>query len=172
MADPYALNTKPPSANEQIRFLVNLQRILDEGQFVATYKYALLLALADISVESGDDTGAALSIPTTTIAEEFIQLYWRQTVPYPSAFAQVLQQNTGKQAAIVNAICSARSAHADSLSKLSRSRSWNKLGRRVAKVVQVMPLWKLQKIGSDTRLLDPIRSATEPSTRRRDHGVE
>ena len=49
----------PPSSDEQIKFLVNLQRLLDEGQFVASYKFALLLALADLSVEHGDDSGGA-----------------------------------------------------------------------------------------------------------------
>jgi hypothetical protein len=41
----------PPTSDEQIRFLVNLQRLLDEGLFVASYKFALLLSLADLSVE-------------------------------------------------------------------------------------------------------------------------
>jgi hypothetical protein len=44
---------------EQIRFLLNLQRLLTDGQFTATYKYALLMALADLSVEHGDDSGRA-----------------------------------------------------------------------------------------------------------------
>lgn len=43
----------PPTAEDQVKFLMNLQRFLAEGHFVATYKYALLLALADISIESG-----------------------------------------------------------------------------------------------------------------------
>jgi hypothetical protein len=46
----------------KIRFLVSLQRLLDEGLFVASYKFALLLALADLSIEAGDDSGAALPI--------------------------------------------------------------------------------------------------------------
>ena len=41
-----------PTAEQQLKFLTNLQRLLAEGQFVATYKYALLLALADIAIES------------------------------------------------------------------------------------------------------------------------
>ena len=41
----------PPTADEQVAFLANLQRLLAEGSFVATYKHALLLALADLSVE-------------------------------------------------------------------------------------------------------------------------
>ena len=52
----------PPTAEEQLRFLTNLQRLLAEGQFVATYKYALLLALADIAVESGDNSGDSLKL--------------------------------------------------------------------------------------------------------------
>ena len=43
-----------PNSDEQVKFLVNIQRLLAEGQFVATYKYALLLALADIAVEKGE----------------------------------------------------------------------------------------------------------------------
>ena len=46
-----------PSSDEQIKFLVNLQRLLDEGLFVASYKFALLLALADLSIERGDEGG-------------------------------------------------------------------------------------------------------------------
>jgi hypothetical protein len=35
-----------PSPEDQVQFLLNIQRLLTEGQFTATYKYALLLALA------------------------------------------------------------------------------------------------------------------------------
>jgi hypothetical protein len=44
-----------PTTGQQVMFLTNLQRFLAEGQFVATYKYALLLTLADIAIESGND---------------------------------------------------------------------------------------------------------------------
>jgi hypothetical protein len=74
----------PPSPEEQIGFLVNLQRLLDEGLFVASYKFALLLALADLSIEKGDDSGAPLPLDAAQIAEKFIVYYWRQAVPYPS----------------------------------------------------------------------------------------
>jgi hypothetical protein len=37
---------RPPIPEQQIAFLSNLQRLLDEGQFVASYKFALLLFLA------------------------------------------------------------------------------------------------------------------------------
>ncbi len=66
----------------QVAFLTNLQRLLSEGSFVATYKSALLLALADISVENGDDVGSALEITTQQIAEKFLTYYWRQSSPF------------------------------------------------------------------------------------------
>ena len=50
-----------PSSDEQIRFLVNLQRLLDEGLFVASYKFALLLALADLSLFSARCTWSTAS---------------------------------------------------------------------------------------------------------------
>ena len=142
----------PPTAEQQIKFLTNLQRLLSEGQFVATYKYALLLALADIAIESGDDSGEPLTIPTKTIAEKFIQYYWRQVVPYvPKAdpmSGQVLRQNTGKQAAIIRQILEARQQYGESLVVAQRDKSaWKSLVRDVDQVVKKMPLWKLQTVG-------------------------
>src|SRR5215469_17044406 len=141
----------PPSPERQIQFLVNLQRLLDEGQFVASYKFALLLALADLSVEQGDDSGAALPLTSEAIAGKFIQYYWRQAVPYPAATdALVLRQNTGKQAAILNLVRSARGRRGDSLPAFMNQRAhWRQLVREVAQIVRIMPLWKLQTVGAE-----------------------
>jgi hypothetical protein len=139
-----------PTADQQIRFLINIQRLLEEGLFVASYKFALLLALADLSVESGDDAGAPLELSELSIAEKFIQYYWRQAVPYPaSAQTRVLQQNTGKQAAILNTVRDARRKYGDSLPGMLNRPSWKALVREVATVVRVMPLWKLQTVGQE-----------------------
>ena len=140
----------PPTADEQIRFLVDIQRLLDEGSFVASYKFALLLALADLSVERGDDTGEPVVITHDGIAEKFIQYYWRQAVPYPApSQARVLQQNTGKQAAILNILRDARGQSGDSLPAVSSLPVWRPIVREVAIVVRVMPLWKLQTVGQE-----------------------
>ena len=46
IAPPYQTKgTSRPSPEEQVRFIANIERILSEGSFVATYKYALLVAL-------------------------------------------------------------------------------------------------------------------------------
>ena len=42
-----------PGAEQQLQFLQHLQRLFDEGDFVTTYKYALLMTLAELAVESG-----------------------------------------------------------------------------------------------------------------------
>jgi hypothetical protein len=72
-----------PSDRAQVDFLTHLQRLLNEGGFVAFYKFGLLLALTDIAVEMGDDSGARLHVPLTAIAEHLIRLYWRQVLPHP-----------------------------------------------------------------------------------------
>ena len=83
------------NSDEQIQFMVNVQRLLGEGLFTASYQFALLLALTDLSIEHGDDSGAALELATEAIAEKFVQYYWRQAMPYAKAGeAAILQQNT------------------------------------------------------------------------------
>lgn len=138
-----------PTPEEQLRFLTNIQRVLSEGQFVATYKYALLLALADLSVEQGDDSGESLPLALENIAEKFIQYYWRQAAPYPGAGdPEVLLQNTGGQAAIINRLIEARSLSVASLAEArAREPEWSCLVRDVARTVKTMPLWKLQTLG-------------------------
>jgi hypothetical protein len=140
-----------PSAEDQVRFLSNLQRLLAEGQFVATYKYALLLALADLAVEQGDDTDAIVKIPTALIAEKFIHYYWRQTVPYVArhgSAARILRQNTSRQAEVVRRLEEMRVRVGQSLVVLQQDqRRWQSLVRGIERVVTVMPLWKLQTVG-------------------------
>ena len=73
--------TQVPSNADQIVFLTRVQKVLDEGQFVATYKFALLIALIDIAIERGDDSGAPLDVKIDWLAEKFIELYWNHSRP-------------------------------------------------------------------------------------------
>lgn len=139
-----------PSSEEQIQFLLRVQRLLAEGSFVATYKHALLLSIADICVEKGDDSGGRLRITTSELAEKCISYYWRQSVPYHplGRSGAILKQNTGRQAAVINSIIKAREAYGGSLSRLkTNAASWRKLTQDVAETIRIMPLWKLQTIG-------------------------
>ena len=45
------MNLPIPSEATQLGFLADVQRVLEEGRFTATYKFALLIALTDLAVE-------------------------------------------------------------------------------------------------------------------------
>ena len=66
----------------ELEFLRKLQRLLAEGDFVATYKFALLNALADLSLEREPAADGSLRLPVSAIAEKFIEYYWPQARPY------------------------------------------------------------------------------------------
>ncbi len=94
------MTVMPPTPEEQVLFLRNIQRLLVEGQFTASYKFALLHAIADLCVLKGDDSGAPLDLDVKDIGEKFIELYWQQCRPFQlgdQSTGIVLQQNTGRQ---------------------------------------------------------------------------
>ena len=84
--------SETPSQALQLEFLTKLQRILSEGLFIASYKYALLLAFAELSVEKDAATDGTLRIELDELAERFITLYWRQVAPFGGP--NLLAQNT------------------------------------------------------------------------------
>ncbi len=144
----------PPPPEEQVLFLRNIQRLLGEGQFVASYKFALLLALADLCVLQGDDSGAPLDLSVHDIAEKYVELYWQQCRPFESGGQTtgiILAQNTGKQAAVISKILAAKHACSGSLFRLRQTAPdlWSALVAEIRQVVSVMPLWKLQTVGNE-----------------------
>jgi hypothetical protein len=140
--------TSLPTDAEQLALLDGIQRILDEGQFVATYKFALLLALVEISVERGDDTGGPLAIHVDSIAEKFIELYWSHTRPFGGG---VLRQNTSRNISILGELESLQVDH-PRLSDARRASQWTRAVRRVASVIRNMPLFRLQLLRGNYRL--------------------
>ena len=141
-----------PTAEEQVAFLGKIERLLSEGQFVATYKYALLVAIADLAIKYGRDDGGELDLPIRAIAEEFIELYWRQGAPYGSAVADgsynTLHQNTGRQAAILSIVGMLRESHG-TLTRAKQSPAWTTTVTEAARLVTDMPLWRLQRLRSE-----------------------
>lgn len=146
----------PPSPEAQLAFLNKVQQLFAEGDFTATYKFALLIALADLAVEVGADDGEALLLTTTQIAERFVQMYWRQATPFgtgrPGTHPAVLVQNTGPgQAAVVSAvsafraICSATTPHSARVHS-----AYKQLISNVAQTVSAQPLTYLQNFGGTT----------------------
>lgn len=134
----------PPSPHEQLVFLDHIQRLFEEGEFVATYKYALLLAITELAVELGADTGETLDLFHSQIADKFLELYWRQAVPYRAHDdGGVLVQNKGRQAAVIVLLQDIRGRHG-SLPKARASQEWRIAVKETVRLLKDMPLWRLQ----------------------------
>jgi len=145
----------PPSAEAQLTFLSKLQRLFAEGDFTATYKYALLISLADLAVELGADDGSDLLLSTRQIGDRFIQLYWRQAVPYGAghsgASPGILVQNNGTQAAVVSAVAAFRVRIQVSSPQVARALpEFQALLATVAQTVSAQPLTYMQNFGGAT----------------------
>lgn len=146
----------PPSAEAQLAFLNQLQRLFAEGDFVATYKYSLLIALADLAVEFGGDDGHDLKLSIRQIASRFIQNYWHQALPYstgnPQLAVAVLHQNLGEQqAAVISAIQTFKQDRGNpTFVQACKHPQFEKLVSKVASTVSAQPLKYLQNFGGAT----------------------
>ena len=154
-----------PTEGFQLDFLRKLQRLFNEGQFVATYKFALLNAIADLAVECDDDIDGGLTLSLDLIAEKFIELYWRHSLPFVASGgsdAGLLVQNNGIQAGVLNLLNDMRTQHGvHTLAGLRAHRHWNSLVRKTRQIILKMPLWKLQFIsGAHENFLYPKTDST------------
>jgi len=142
---------KIPTSQQQLDFLKKIQRLFDEGDFVATYKFALLAALTELAVERGDDSGDALPLTMREIAEKFAELYWPQTTPYlsrqPGTRRGVLSQNLGQQAAVINHLLILRAGGAKTIIDARKHPKWGKQIGQIAGVVRNMPVKYFQNMG-------------------------
>jgi len=140
-----------PSAEEQLSFLTKIQKLFNESDFSSTYKYALIISLADLAIELGKDDDSQLKLSNRQIAERFIELYWQQSAPYKALkdhASGILYQNNGAQAAIVKAISDFRSQYkCNSSESARRLKEYKKLVSAVAKTVSTQPINYLQNIG-------------------------
>jgi hypothetical protein len=134
------------SPERQLEFLGNFQRILNEGSFVATYKYALIRVLADFSVERSPAADGSLVIPLDDLADRFIEVYWRQAAPFRGR--RTLVATTGGQALLIARIAAIRERVAK-LSEARRTPRWRSLVRSTKSLLLEQPLWRLQRVGNE-----------------------
>jgi 5-methylcytosine-specific restriction endonuclease McrA len=133
-----------PSAADQLAFLDHIQRLFEEGEFVATYKFALLLSITELAVERGNDSAETLDLPYDAIADKFLGLYWPQVAPYTGdEQSGVLVQNNGRQAATVTLLYDLRSRYG-ALPRARASEEWPGAVRKTVALLKDMPLWRLQ----------------------------
>jgi hypothetical protein len=133
----------------ELEFLRKLQRLLAEGDFVATYKLALLNALADLSVEGELERDGSLRVGIEALATKFIEYYWPQARPYGAGDGSgfVLLQNAGKQAAVINALKAIQGEHA-TLAAARGTRRWRSLVRDVGRTYRVCRALFARSMGS------------------------
>jgi 5-methylcytosine-specific restriction endonuclease McrA len=146
----------PPGGDRgAIGFAEQLLELLEEGRYTATYKYAVLLALLDLSLEHTERTGAPADAFTTyELARKIVEIYWRQVSPFAAGrSAAVLVQNRRGQAAIVGLIERFRAAQAPDPStpfwqaRVAQPERFERLVRSVEWKLIEMPLPRLQVLG-------------------------
>ena len=135
---------------QQVEFLGFIQSLLEHGEFVSTYKFALLQVLADLSLEKDPNSDGSTRIPLEEIAGKFISSYWAHSAPFHFAdgTSGLLRQNNGvRNIAVIGLLSEARSVF-PTLGLLRQSGNpWRSLVRSVARQVKEMPLFKLQTVG-------------------------
>lgn len=138
--------------DDTIAFAEKVLALLQQGAFTATYKYAVLIGLIDLSLEGFTAAGAPPEMVTTRqLAEVVTRLYWPQVMPFAGG---VLRQNTGNSPAkILTLIAEARARMGDggSLSAARARRQapaeYERLVREIEWKLVEMPLGKLQQFG-------------------------
>ncbi len=135
-------------SKQKVEFINYIQRLLQEGDFASTYKFAFLHALADICVEKETPNGAALHVSFEDIIEKIICLYWQHAKPFAPNSSNVdetiLLQNAGKQAKIVTHIYKAHNKGIKSINQLKQDETWNSIYRSTLDTFKKGPLWRLQ----------------------------
>lgn len=138
--------------NHLVAFAERVLTLLSQGSFVATYKYAVLLALMDLCLERTERNGSAPeSVTTRQLAEKVLELYWPQSAEFGG---RTLRQNAGAQARIVTDICAFRDGLDDPSMSMHRARlqapdRFERLIRKVEWTLILMPLPRLQVVGGD-----------------------
>lgn len=134
-------------------FAQRLLQLLDEGRFVATYKFAVLLGLLEVLTENTGRKGRPPdTIATRALAEAVVEIYWPHTRPFGRK--GTLCQNQSGQAEIVTLIARFREhTIGDASLPIGRARwqapeAFVKLVRAVEWKLIEMPLGKLQLIGN------------------------
>ena len=93
-------------ADFQLNFLRRIQWLLESSSYTSTYKFALLMTIVNLSIESGINDDSEHSISYEQLAEQFVQLYWTQALPYSdqSSDSVLRQSSTTGQASVINSI--------------------------------------------------------------------
>lgn len=144
-----------PSGDDQLVFLTKMQRLFDRGSFTSTYKYALVIALADLCVEREADADGSLRIELSDIADRVIDLFWDQVAPFGEGR---LEQSAGHPGAIIAAIRTFRDETALATAYAARrDPRYAQTRSEVRRILADQPVTYLQNFdgGADRFLFEP-----------------
>ena len=148
---------KPVDPSGAIVFAEKALELIDDGRYTATYKFAVLLALIDLCLESTRGTGQPPDVLTTRqLAEKVIEIYWAHATPFAQS-AEVLRQNVHGQAEILSDISRFRETYAPEVTAprwqavRAAPGRYEQLVRRIEWKLIQMPLPRLQMIGGAYR---------------------
>lgn len=142
-----------PTADFQINFLRNIQWLLESSSYTSTYKFALLMAITNLSIESGINDDRPCCLTYLQLAEQFIQLYWNQTLPFAdkNSDSVLKQSNTPGQAKVISSILSLQEqTQTTSLPKARTHKVlWQQTLKEVAHTVKMNPAKYLQSVNNN-----------------------
>lgn len=142
-------NLYKSTADFQIGFLNNIQWLLESSSYTSTYKFALLISLSNLSIESGIDDNSAYSISYLQLAEQFIHLYWTHALPFskqePNSILR--QSHTAGQIKVINCILDLQTEV--KTTKLNTARvlnkqKWDSTLKDIARTIKTYPAKHLQ----------------------------
>lgn len=145
MADCGVTESMTALYQNQIEFIRYLQRLMQEGDFSSTYKFAFLHALADICIETPCPNHASLKISLDDIVDKFLMLYWRHARPFGiSDNDNTLRQNTGSQSKIITDIQNLQRDGFVNIARAKYSDQWQRIHKNTLRTLKEGPLWRLQ----------------------------
>ena len=130
--------------------------LLDQALVTATYKYAVLLGLLDLSLEQGAAVGAgALTVTTRQLAAKVLALYWPQVRPLPIRTGTIPKQSGSgpRDARIIRLIAEYKQRTGREWSspeevRLRDEARYQQFVTAVERVLIEMPLPRLQVVGA------------------------
>lgn len=133
---------------QQLDFIAYIQRMLVEGDFSATYKFALLHAIADVCVEQpllSEQSKLVIELPT--LADKLITLYWHHAMPFSSEHtgeSALLKQNTGAQSKVISVLFECQQNNIRNFRQLKQSPFYKPTFNAAMATLKTGPLWRLQ----------------------------
>lgn len=132
----------------QLDFISYIQRMLVEGDFSATYKFALLHAIADVCIEQplrSDEDKLIIALPV--LADKLIDLYWYHATPFSAEQTgenALLKQNTGEQSKVIRVLFECQQNNIRNVRQLKQSTFYQPTFNAAMTTLKNGPLWRLQ----------------------------